>query len=465
VTAGKHAWRPRLDTTVVLVAAALPRIWAAWVDQGIFWPDEIYQTLEQAHRAAFGYGLVPWEFREGARSWLFPGLFAVLWKLAAAVGINTAPALVRLAKLTMAAVGLTGVVLSMRLARRLGGDRAAIFAGALCAAFPPALVFGSRCMPETASAPLLLGAVAQALLETETAAVSAGALAACATVLRYQNGIVGIALLALLLRARRWQRARNFIIAFGVVFAIGAGVLDWATWGAPFHSLRTYVKFNVLEKGASRFGIAPWWYYLRITWTAAGWPTLLILVGLIVAGARAAWLIMIVVCFLAAHSVLPHKEYRFLMPVVPLALTAAAVGWARLKTKAAWSWTSAFVVCCLFAAHAARISFADMGQYMTSDWGAMSPWHWDEPANRMLWRAGLQPDLCGIGLVLRGRTASGGYSYLHRNVPMFWSHEPRRANYVIAPISLRDRLGGAYQPVAQSGEIALFRREGECVPE
>src|SRR4030095_10911893 len=34
--------------------------------------DEIIQYLEQAHRIVFGYGAVPWEFREFIRSWLIP---------------------------------------------------------------------------------------------------------------------------------------------------------------------------------------------------------------------------------------------------------------------------------------------------------------------------------------------------------------------------------------------------------
>ena len=35
-------------------------------------PDELIQYLEQAHRIVFGYGVVPWEFREFIRSWLIP---------------------------------------------------------------------------------------------------------------------------------------------------------------------------------------------------------------------------------------------------------------------------------------------------------------------------------------------------------------------------------------------------------
>ncbi len=47
---------------------------------GIHYPDEVMQSLEQAHRLVFGSGLVPWEFRDGARSWLLPGMLAVpMW--------------------------------------------------------------------------------------------------------------------------------------------------------------------------------------------------------------------------------------------------------------------------------------------------------------------------------------------------------------------------------------------------
>lgn len=48
------------------------RLWFAFNDDGIYWPDEIYQSLEPAHRV--GFGTLPWEFVEGARNWTLPGL-------------------------------------------------------------------------------------------------------------------------------------------------------------------------------------------------------------------------------------------------------------------------------------------------------------------------------------------------------------------------------------------------------
>jgi hypothetical protein len=64
---------------LVLLAAAVPRGFVAWTDQGLFWPDEIFQSLEQAHRFAFGYGLILYR-RDGpcassppGFSWFMPG--------------------------------------------------------------------------------------------------------------------------------------------------------------------------------------------------------------------------------------------------------------------------------------------------------------------------------------------------------------------------------------------------------
>src|SRR5262249_50274808 len=106
----------------ILAVAAAPRIWAAVGDQGIFWPDEIFQTTEQAHRFAFGYGFVSWEFQYGLRSWLFPGALGLFWKLLAWLGVRGAPTLVVSAKLVMVALALLGVYVSMRIAEKLGGE-------------------------------------------------------------------------------------------------------------------------------------------------------------------------------------------------------------------------------------------------------------------------------------------------------------------------------------------------------
>src|SRR5271157_272291 len=42
--------------------------------------DEIVETQEPAHRLAYGYGVVAWEWRQGARSWVFPAFLAAVMR-------------------------------------------------------------------------------------------------------------------------------------------------------------------------------------------------------------------------------------------------------------------------------------------------------------------------------------------------------------------------------------------------
>ena len=223
----------------ILVAAAVPRLALAVEDQGIFWPDEIFQSLEQAHRVVFGYGFVPWEFQDGARSWLFPGAFATLWKVAGTLGVHSGMVLVLLAKLSMVAIALVGVYATIRIAERLGGPTAGVLAGLMAATFPASLIFGHRCMTEMASGSVLALAVWLWLDGERRRMFLAGLLTSLAIFLRYQNALVAIGLLLALLASARRREAITFV-AGGAVGLLGGEILDWITWGSPFHSLRAY---------------------------------------------------------------------------------------------------------------------------------------------------------------------------------------------------------------------------------
>ena len=60
---------------VMLLAVGL-RLVPIIVVPSVNWGDEVFQAIEPAHRLVFGYGLVPWEFQLGMRSWLLPGIVA-----------------------------------------------------------------------------------------------------------------------------------------------------------------------------------------------------------------------------------------------------------------------------------------------------------------------------------------------------------------------------------------------------
>jgi GPI mannosyltransferase 3 len=470
-----EAGRAMASAFLLLPLAAAPRLWAWWSDQGVFWPDEIYQTLEQAHRLAFGYGMVPWEFREGARSWVFPGMLGGVLKLASLIGLHTGPDLVRSAKLVMVLSGLWAVYASMRLAERIGGAHAALFAGIFSALFPASIVYGARCMTEMASAPLVVTAAWLALDGGWKKELAAGALAALAIYLRYQNGLLAVGFLLMLVLARRWKDALAYGASATVVGLLG-GLLDKLTWGHWFHSFGVYVKFNLIEGRASGWGVADYDYYAKTLWTSTGWPLVLLGLGLILVFTRARVLPIFVLLYVGAHNAIPHKEYRFLMPIMPIlfALSGAGLGWlleriptitVRGNRVGLGGWIAtwfAVAVGLQLAQKTSVITFEEMGQSVGSPDGKWKPWHHEEGPNLAFWEAGQHNDLCGMAMVGTPLISSGGYSYLHKNVPLINSMDPSTANYLAMPRRIAVPQG--WRMVARFPDYVLVKRDGPCTP-
>jgi hypothetical protein len=201
--------------------------------------------------------------------------------------------------------------------------------------------------------------------------VLAGVLFGVATLLRYQSGIL-LAPVLVIVAVRRSFRAAALVTAGMVAVLLLGGLLDWATWGRPFQSFMVYVRFNLIDGGANQWGVAKRGFYLRFMLASNG-PALLILVLGFLAGLRQTWPVALpVLLFLAVHSAIPHKELRFLYPVLPLFLLCAAVGLAGLLSKlpfprrrqVAATGALALVLLGAFAARARDVTFADIGQSM-----------------------------------------------------------------------------------------------------
>jgi GPI mannosyltransferase 3 len=457
--------RLAIASAVVLGLAALPRLWAAWFDHGVFWPDEIFQSLEQGHRLAFGYGVRPWEFQRGARSWVFPGLLAGLLRLGAWLGLDSGRSLVLLAKTTMAALSLLGVYLAMRLARALAGRPAALITGVFAGFFTASILLGSRCLAETVSAPAVMGIVLLTRREGRNVQLAAGALAGLAIYLRYQNGLIAGGLLLIVLSERRYRDALAYSCMLGVVGVLG-GMLDWFTLGKPFQAFRMYLWFN-LYKSADKFGASPFGYYAEVAWNIAGPAFLIIAAGFVLGVRLAPKLAALVLAYILIHCLVPHKEFRFLMPVLPLGLAISGAGlWSALQ-RARHATPIAALLAIGSAAwmlySATQLTWGTLG--FPSDRGARSPWHSGEGINRLLWSLGEKPDVCGVMVTGESYGWIGGYSYFHRDVNMYPGTSPQEraaANYLIAPDG--EPAPASYRKVDQRREFALLRREGGCAP-
>ncbi len=469
-------------------AIFVPRAYPAVHDHGVIWADEIFQTLEQGHRVAFGYGLVPWEFKDGARSWLLPGLIAGLMKVLATVGVGSGAGLVTGVKLVFAALAAATFFPMLRIAHALGGRTAALLLGLSAAGLPASLIYSSRAMAEVASAlPLAFGVSllwpwrnrpeGRLWRGRIRCPALAGVLLGLATVLRYQNGVL-LPVVAIVVVVLRGWRTAGWVAVGATLVMLAGGVLDWATWGKPFQSLIVYLRFNLVENGANQWGVAPRTFFLHAMLNSNG-PAILILTLGFLAGLRRAWPVAVpALVFLAVHSTIPHKELRFLFPVLPFFLLGAAVGLGGLIARLPYSRASrsvaggtvALTLSLVFFVRAGQVSFADIGQEMAPGerggptsglvWGAF------DERNRLLSEAGSRADICGLVAPNMNAYWTGGYTYLHRRVPLLWSAAgPNLAAANYALMSPGQTMSDArFRRISQAGAYILYRRDGVCVP-
>ncbi len=349
----------------VLAIIAAPRLWAALFNHGLFWADEIFQTLEPAHRLVFGHGLQAWEFRDGVRSWALPGVYAGIFEAASRLGVSSGIALVCLARLATVAMALLGAWAALRIAEHLAGPRAAVLSGVIAATFPPALVLAHRCTSEGVAAAFVALGV---LLVYRERFIAAGLAVGVAFVLRNQNGLVALFYLVQLVGQRRLRARGAWLAAGGAAAVLAGGLLDWATWGRPFASIVGYLQFNLSASAVTSFGASPADYYLRALWTSCG-PILVPLAILFAIGlcTRARGPGILVLIYVAVHSAIPHKELRFLVGIFPLACAVFGVGAAEMM-KALGRRGPAVVgvvvvaICGIQGWWASRLTHADMGE-------------------------------------------------------------------------------------------------------
>lgn len=78
-----------LNDLKIFLLFGLVRFSSIFLVQTFFVPDEYYQSLEVAHKLAFGYGYLTWEWAQGIRSYFYPLIFTVQYKMLYFLGLDS----------------------------------------------------------------------------------------------------------------------------------------------------------------------------------------------------------------------------------------------------------------------------------------------------------------------------------------------------------------------------------------
>lgn len=322
---------PRLNWLLlvcVMVGFAL-RAYLAVSEFGLIHADEQFQTLEPASRLVFGYGSATWEWLEGSRSWLVPLFYAPVLAALKLLGVGGGSIALAACRLFMVLFSLFVLWRFDRLLRAREADPLARFAGiALYSLLPTMIYWAPTTFSDSWAAGFLWIALAQSALffrreRKWDASLAAFFFGLCCVVRIQLLPWAGVSLLLFFLMS---GSARREIFLAALLPVLGAGALDWVTWGAPFISFYRNFYVNLFEGMASLNGIMPWYAYPELLARNLGQPYFLaaaaafaFLLSRIRRWEKVDWLIFPPsLLFLATHSLIPHKETRFMLPLLPL---------------------------------------------------------------------------------------------------------------------------------------------------
>jgi phosphatidylinositol glycan class B len=463
------------DLLILLGLALAVRLAAIVVFPSLHHPDENFQLLEQAHRIAFGYGVVPWEFRDGIRSPVLPYVLAALFRLSEPV-VGGPEGYLLVARAALAALSLIGVAAVYRMGRRTSQTHA-VMAAVVAATWFELVYFAGRPLTEAVATTFLVVALSLASAPPKHLGfrrlAAIGFCLGLALMLRVHLA-PGLLVVAVWL-GRADLRGRWLPMALGgVVPLLVFGAADWLYWGAPFSSYVAALRIDLIDGKASVYGVEPPAYFfeqLADLWAGA----LPVMAALIVLRTRASALwIAAALAIIATHMLIPHKEYRFVFPAFACLALVAAMGSAdlieRLRRLPGLGLSGPALVAigaALWVGTSAALAFAP---------GFKDEWLEAGDVIAASFKLAHQDDLCGVLFYNHDWATTGGYAYLHRNVPIYALQDDQETaqrstdafNAIVLTHEFIDDFSPQYTVQDCSGEedddACIMKREGGCTP-
>jgi hypothetical protein len=461
----------------VFAVAFAARLLPVFVFPDISNPIEVFQTLEQAHRLVFGFGLVPWEFVYGTRSWVLPGVLAGLMNVISPFCAGPSCYLPIIGS-ALAALGATSALCAFLWGRRFFGTGGGVVAGTFAAVWIDAVYFGPRPISDCVAAHILViglytGTPCLPEAVTWRRAATAGALLSLAASLRVQL-LPAIALTGLWQMFITFRDQRRAFLGSGLLIALLYGAVDGFTWSYPFEALWRNVFVNLYYGIQAEYGVSPWYWYLRTLleyWTGLG--AAMLALGLIGAS-RLPQPFMAAGLIAVTYSLIGHKELRFIYPAILLAVIVSGIGLAQFV---AWisealrdrGWDRRNVVLIPNATALAVVVLAQLGMANGS-----APYHrlWGRGrdmalASRYVAQLG---KVCGIGVLDDVWFDTGGYSWFHHAVPLYWATpmgplDPDSPAFNTAIYNREKPAGAGYVERACFGGRCVAQRYGGCSPQ
>lgn len=313
----------KIACIVISVLAFIVYIITAYANYGYHHADELFQIIEYAGLKSGTFTpLVAWEYDVQIRPMLQPAICLAFLELFAMLSVSDPYVQALVMRLFAAVISFVAILIFVRTTSsriRNPRHRTVYLALSLLMWYVPYIA--CRFSSETFGAVFLMFAMSIYFSQKEGLAyrILLGVCLALSFIFRFQMGlaIFGFGLWALLIDKRGWKYFVVPVLSFAVAYLLlGIGVDSWFYGDFVFAPYK-YVKVNA-EVSADRFGSSPWWFYLYnlVSYPSyfVGIPLALAIIYLLVRNPKNPYL-WCFIPFLIVHSLIAHKEIRFLFPM------------------------------------------------------------------------------------------------------------------------------------------------------
>ncbi|XP_041794364.1 GPI mannosyltransferase 3 [Chelmon rostratus] len=320
----------------VVVFCLIFRLINCFLVQTSFVPDEYWQSVEVSHRMVFNYGYLTWEWKAGIRGFSYPLLFAFIYKILHLINFDSVYLLIWLPRVIQALLAAFADEKFFFLIRTLESRDVATwtFFCHLCS------WFSWYCCTRTLTNSMETTITCLALFYFPLPGSNTHnskkylTLVALAVIVRPTALIVWFPLLIY----HFWREDNKLslithtFIPIGAVAVMISTVIDCIFYEKWTMVQFNFLKFNIFYSVADFYGSHPWhWYFTQGFAVVIGPHLPLFLHGCTIAYKRYKILLAAVTWTLMVYSLLPHKEFRFIYPVLPFCMVFCGISLANLK--------------------------------------------------------------------------------------------------------------------------------------
>ena len=319
---------------ILLVFVFVLRFLLSYFTPYIIAPDQIYQTLEPAHRLVYGHGFIAWEWVSGIRSWLYPGFLALIMKLCSYISSSSRFYMAVISSV-MILFSLIPIYVTYKLIELKLGRKLAIIGSLIPAFFYILTYYSFATLNGVIPAYLFIYAIYLIIFHrdsklSKSSLIFIGILFGFIVTLRFHLlPEVCIAILYCCWKDFKYS-FKNILLGFLIIFIPLCGILDWLTLGYPFQSIIKNIDLNIFHGVANSYGKDPIYSYLLCLIRSYN-LFLVPICFLAYKGFRKYPLIMLVgIINFISFSFISHKEFRFIFLFNICICSSAGIGFAFL---------------------------------------------------------------------------------------------------------------------------------------